>query len=285
MISTAALGKGRSPRGERCARVDGQRSCGSRISQAEISHSIASAIPAGAGASSRSRAASSRSTTSRGGCDRSSRAPSGGGGGSTSDDRGERGWRGPEAKPLERQLIKREVVRVEAAWLKRKKGNPNLNPRGFQVICTLSGGMDPATAKKASIGSKPPPLIKDQREPPFKSIAVDVKEFPDAYMFVADVPGLRNTDIKIDVVNDRFMTISGGRSRNDEPGAYYISLERTMGKFIRKFQLPGNSNLDAMRAGCQDGVLTIFVPMAPPLAEPVVRPVLDVAWDRRKSKG
>ncbi|EFJ15612.1 hypothetical protein SELMODRAFT_73459, partial [Selaginella moellendorffii] len=117
------------------------------------------------------------------------------------------------------------------------------------------------------------------------SIAVDVKEFPDAYMFVADVPGLRNTDIKIDVVNDRFMTISGGRSRNDEPGAYYISLERTMGKFIRKFQLPGNSNLDAMRAGCQDGVLTIFVPMAPPLAEPVVRPVLDVAWDRRKSKG
>lgn len=60
---------------------------------------------------------------------------------------------------------------------------------------------------------------------------------------------------------------SGKRKREDgeEEGCKYIRLERRAPpKFMRKFRLPENSNVSAISAKCENGVLTVTVEKLPP---------------------
>ncbi|XP_019242072.1 PREDICTED: 17.3 kDa class II heat shock protein-like, partial [Nicotiana attenuata] len=63
----------------------------------------------------------------------------------------------------------------------------------------------------------------------------DVKEYPNSYVFVVDMPGLKSGDIKVQ--------------------DWEIHEEIT---------LPENANTDAISAVCQDGVLTVTVQKLPP---------------------
>ncbi|KAL2653556.1 hypothetical protein R1flu_021684 [Riccia fluitans] len=97
--------------------------------------------------------------------------------------------------------------------------------------------------------------------------AVDVKELPESYVFVADMPGLKSEDIKVQVENNNVLTIGGERKREeaqDQTNCKYLRMERIAGKFLRKFTLPSNANMDAISASCTDGVLTVTVPKIPP---------------------
>ncbi|KAJ7570890.1 hypothetical protein O6H91_01G138100 [Diphasiastrum complanatum] len=98
------------------------------------------------------------------------------------------------------------------------------------------------------------------------STAVDVKELPNFYLFIADMPGLKSSDIKVQIENGNVLTISGERKLQDEGESEgkYLRLERGAGKFMRKLTLPANANSDAIAAKCQDGVLTVTVPKIPP---------------------
>ncbi|KAL2620596.1 hypothetical protein R1flu_000801 [Riccia fluitans] len=42
--------------------------------------------------------------------------------------------------------------------------------------------------------------------------AVDVKELPESYVFIADMPGLKSEDIKVQVENDNVLTIGSEES-------------------------------------------------------------------------
>ncbi|CAN4118902.1 unnamed protein product [Withania somnifera] len=93
----------------------------------------------------------------------------------------------------------------------------------------------------------------------------DVKEYPNSYVFVVDMPGLKSGDIKVQVEDDNVLLISGERKREEEKeGAKYVRMERRVGKSMRKFILPENANTDAISALCQDGVLTVTVQKLPP---------------------
>ncbi|KAA8541302.1 hypothetical protein F0562_025265 [Nyssa sinensis] len=93
----------------------------------------------------------------------------------------------------------------------------------------------------------------------------DVKEYPNSYVFIIDMPGLKSGDIKVQVEDDNVLLISGERKREEEKeGAKYVRMERRVGKFMRKFVLPENANTDAISAVCQDGVLTVTVEKLPP---------------------
>ncbi|BBN15312.1 HSP20 family protein [Marchantia polymorpha subsp. ruderalis] len=99
--------------------------------------------------------------------------------------------------------------------------------------------------------------------------AVDVKELPNSYVFVADMPGLKHSEIKVQVQveNDSVLKISGEKKRDDfasDTEIKYVRVERSAGKFMRKFNLPANANLDGISAACQDGLLTVIVPKNPP---------------------
>ncbi|KAK2644961.1 hypothetical protein Ddye_020156 [Dipteronia dyeriana] len=66
-----------------------------------------------------------------------------------------------------------------------------------------------------------------------------VREYPNSYVFVIDMPGLKSDDIKVQVEDDNVLTISGERKRDEEKeGAKYVRMERRVGKFMRKFVLP-----------------------------------------------
>ncbi|KAK3041715.1 hypothetical protein RJ639_000639 [Escallonia herrerae] len=93
----------------------------------------------------------------------------------------------------------------------------------------------------------------------------DVKEYPNSYVFITDMPGLKSGDIKVQVEDDRVLVISGERKREEEKeGAKYVRMERRIGKFMRKFVLPENANIEAISGVCQDGVLTVTVQKLPP---------------------
>eukprot|EP00250_Pteridium_aquilinum_P023028 c2607_g1_i1 orf=342-797(-) len=104
------------------------------------------------------------------------------------------------------------------------------------------------------------------------STAVDVKEYPASYVFVADMPGLKSSDVKVTVESGNVLVLSGKRKREDsvETEAKYLAMERRATKFMRKFTLPGNADADHISAACQDGVLTVTVPKVAPPAPKVI---------------
>ncbi|RZS19097.1 hypothetical protein BHM03_00051444 [Ensete ventricosum] len=96
------------------------------------------------------------------------------------------------------------------------------------------------------------------------STPADVKELPSKLVFEIDMPGVKPGDVRVQVEDGRTLVVSGERMRCEDGEAEYVSLERRVGKFMRKFQLPEDADLDAISELCQDGVLTVTVEKPPP---------------------
>ncbi|KAL2645179.1 hypothetical protein R1flu_012766 [Riccia fluitans] len=92
---------------------------------------------------------------------------------------------------------------------------------------------------------------------------VDWVETPEAHVFKADLPGLKKEEVKIHVEDDRLLSISGERNKEqvDEKDSYR-RVERSYGKFHRQFRLPENSKVQEIVAKMENGVLTVTVPKA-----------------------
>ena len=90
--------------------------------------------------------------------------------------------------------------------------------------------------------------------------AFDVKDTPEAYVFQADVPGLQEKDIEIQLHGNR-LTIRGKReTEQKQPGHTYYTYERSFGSFARSFTLPESADTENCNAVLTDGVLTVTVP-------------------------
>jgi len=90
--------------------------------------------------------------------------------------------------------------------------------------------------------------------------AFDVKDTPDAFVFQADVPGLQEKDIEIQLHGNR-LTIRGKReTEQKQPGHTYYTYERSFGSFARSFTLPESADGEKCTASLDDGVLTVTVP-------------------------
>ncbi|CAN6721871.1 unnamed protein product [Malus baccata var. baccata] len=117
------------------------------------------------------------------------------------------------------------------------------------LFSTLQHIIDAADDAEKSFNAPTRTYFRDAKA--MASTPADVKEYPNSYVFVVDMPGLKSGDIK--------------RKREEEKeGAKYVRMERRVGKFMRKFVLPENANVDAISAVCQDGVLTVTVQKLPP---------------------
>ncbi|PWA88240.1 Alpha crystallin/Hsp20 domain-containing protein [Artemisia annua] len=117
--------------------------------------------------------------------------------------------------------------------------------------------------------------VRDARA--MSATPADVKEYPNAYVFIVDMPGLKSGDIKVQVEDDNVLVISGETKREEEEkeGVKYIRMERRIGKFMRKFSLPEDANIEKISAVCQDGVLNVTVEKLPP-PEPKKRKLVQV---------
>jgi HSP20 family protein len=91
----------------------------------------------------------------------------------------------------------------------------------------------------------------------------EVKETKDAYLFKADVPGVKEADIEVTVTGNR-LTLAGSRAEEkEEKGDTYYSCERKYGSFTRAYTLPEGADLEHPHADLKAGVLTVAVPKLP----------------------
>jgi HSP20 family protein len=91
----------------------------------------------------------------------------------------------------------------------------------------------------------------------------EVKETKEGYLFKADVPGIKEDDITINLHGNR-LSVSGKREEEKKhESETYFSYERSYGTFTRSFTLPEGIDGDKVQANLKDGVLSILVPKRP----------------------
>src|ERR1700754_3345463 len=90
--------------------------------------------------------------------------------------------------------------------------------------------------------------------------AMDPAETADQFVLTADLPGLTEEDIKIEV-EDRVLTVSGERkAEHTESKPGYRRVERAFGAFSRSLTLPEGVDADAVAADFTNGVLEVRIP-------------------------
>lgn len=91
----------------------------------------------------------------------------------------------------------------------------------------------------------------------------DVKETKDAYVFKADLPGVKEEDVEISLTGQQ-LTISGKREQEKrEEGERYYAYERMHGSFSRSFTLPEGVDAENIHADLKSGVLSLAIPKRP----------------------
>ena len=90
--------------------------------------------------------------------------------------------------------------------------------------------------------------------------AMDLVEGEDHFVLRADLPGLAEEDVAIEV-QDNTLTISGERkSEHEQREKGWYRVERQFGTFSRSLTLPDGIDPDAIEAAFDKGVLEVRVP-------------------------
>ncbi|XP_010521904.1 PREDICTED: 17.6 kDa class I heat shock protein 2 [Tarenaya hassleriana] len=92
------------------------------------------------------------------------------------------------------------------------------------------------------------------------SARVDWRETAEAHVFKADLPGMKKEEVKVEIEDDSVLKISGERHVEEDKSDTWHRVERSSGKFSRRFRLPENVKMDQVRASMENGVLTVTVP-------------------------
>ena len=96
------------------------------------------------------------------------------------------------------------------------------------------------------------------------SPAVDIKEEPEQFVLLADIPGVSPSEIEVSM-DKGVLTIRGERKHEHVEAEHgFHRTERRQGVFIRRFTLPDSVDAENISATSQDGVLKLILPKATP---------------------
>lgn len=90
---------------------------------------------------------------------------------------------------------------------------------------------------------------------------VDLLETTEAFIVIAELPGLSDRDFDLQVTPTA-LTLRGERRAPCAPCDAYVQLERPSGAFQRRFTFPVPILVDRVTAHFESGVLTVTVPKA-----------------------
>ncbi len=90
--------------------------------------------------------------------------------------------------------------------------------------------------------------------------AMDLFETPDHFVLRADLPGMGEDDVKVEV-EDTTLTIAGERAaQHEETREGFVRMERGFGAFSRSLTLPRGVDPAAVTANFDRGVLEVRIP-------------------------
>lgn len=89
--------------------------------------------------------------------------------------------------------------------------------------------------------------------------AMDVVETEDHFVLRADLPGMSEGDVNVEL-DDNVLTISGERkSEHEEKREGYYRVERASGAFSRSLTLPEGVDPEGIQASFENGVLEVRI--------------------------
>jgi HSP20 family protein len=96
--------------------------------------------------------------------------------------------------------------------------------------------------------------------PVYQYPSIDMAEYENESVVVAEMPGVRKEDLKLSV-HDGVLTISGERKAHQIPdNSSWLRNEIRTGEFARTIQLPHDVKADAISAELNNGVLRVVLP-------------------------
>ena len=123
----------------------------------------------------------------------------------------------------------------------------------FEELATLRNRMDRVMARVTGEGEEE--LLTAKWSP-----TADIVETKDAIIIKAEVPGLNEKDVAVEIENN-VLTLRGERKmekETEEKG--YRRIERSYGTFSRAFTLPPNVDTTKIAAFFNNGLLEVSIP-------------------------
>jgi HSP20 family protein len=103
-------------------------------------------------------------------------------------------------------------------------------------------------------------LLSDQATARSWAPAVDILETENELVLKADVPGVEQKDIDIQLENGT-LTLKGERKfEREEKNKGFHRMERSHGSFVRYFTVPDTVDAEHVRAEYANGVLSVTLP-------------------------
>lgn len=124
----------------------------------------------------------------------------------------------------------------------------------FQELAQLQADMDRYLGRSLTWNGR------NSREGADWLPGVDIVEEKDRFLLRSDLPGMKQEDISIQVV-DGTLTIAGERKHGLESKEGRVHrVERSYGTFLRTFTLPAGVDGNKVSATYKDGVLEVALP-------------------------
>lgn len=90
---------------------------------------------------------------------------------------------------------------------------------------------------------------------------IEVKEKEGKLLVTAELPGVKNEDVKVHIDGDTLVVEGERKQEKEEKREGYYHSERTYGRFYRSIPMPEGAKADQAAANFNNGVLEVTVPV------------------------